>query len=64
MEGPRAGAGPHCSGQVQVLHDLAGMTPGFRPKHAKAYADVYSVLKGAVARYASEVRSGKFPGDR
>lgn len=55
------GAGPYCSGQVQVLNDLAGMNPGFHPKHAKVYADVYSVLKDAVQRYAGEVRSGKFP---
>jgi len=55
------GAGPHCSGQVQVLNDLAGMNPDFHPKHAKMYADVYSVLKGAIQNYAEEVRSGKFP---
>jgi 3-methyl-2-oxobutanoate hydroxymethyltransferase len=55
------GAGPHCSGQVQVLHDLAGMNPGFRPRHAKAYADLHGALRAAVARYASEVRGGVFP---
>jgi 3-methyl-2-oxobutanoate hydroxymethyltransferase len=55
------GAGPYCSGQVQVLHDLAGMNPDFHPKHAKMYADVYSVLKDAIQRYVEEVRSGKFP---
>lgn len=54
------GAGPFCSGQVQVLTDLAGMNPGFHPKHAKVYADVHSVLKDAIARYAQDVRSGRF----
>jgi len=55
------GAGPYCSGQVQVLHDLAGMNPDFRPKHAKAYADLHGVLKDAVSRYAREVRGKLFP---
>ena len=32
------GAGPHCSGQVQVITDLLGLGT-FIPRHAKPYAD-------------------------
>ena len=28
------GAGPHCDGQIQVLHDMLGLDPTFRPRHA------------------------------
>lgn len=55
------GAGPSCDGQVQVLQDLLGMMPDFHPKHAKAYLHLYEDIRDAVKRYASEVRSGKFP---
>lgn len=55
------GAGPHCDGQVQVLHDLLGLLPDFHPKHAKAYLDLHNSIRDAIERYAREVRSGKFP---
>jgi 3-methyl-2-oxobutanoate hydroxymethyltransferase len=55
------GAGPHCSGQVQVFHDLFGLFPSFGPKHAKKYADVGQVMKDALAQYVSEVKAAQFP---
>ncbi len=55
------GAGPHCDGQVQVLHDLLGLLPDFQPKHAKAYLKLHEEIKKAIKLYADEVRSGKFP---
>lgn len=58
------GAGPHCDGQVQVLHDLLGLIPDFHPKHAKAYLDLYGTVREAVGQYAAEVRSGRFPSNR
>lgn len=54
------GAGPHCDGQVQVLHDLLGLLPDFHPKHAKAYLKLYDSIKDAVQRYVKEIRQGKF----
>lgn len=57
------GAGPHCDGQVQVFHDLLGITLGHVPRHAKAYADLKSTITEAVTRYRNEVRDGVFPGD-
>ena len=55
------GSGPHCDGQVLVIHDLLGLTPS-PPPFAKRYADVATVIRDAVRRYAEEVRSGAFPG--
>jgi 3-methyl-2-oxobutanoate hydroxymethyltransferase len=56
------GAGPHCSGQVLVLHDLIGLYAGRSPRFAKRYADMATTLEEAVRRYAEEVREGTFPG--
>ena len=55
------GAGPHCDGQVQVFHDLLGLYPGRTFRHMKVYAEVGRTIQEAVAEYAAEVRSGKFP---
>jgi len=57
------GAGPHCDGEVQVLHDLIGMFEAFVVKHAKRYAEVGQTIRGALEQYAREVRSGTFPGE-
>jgi 3-methyl-2-oxobutanoate hydroxymethyltransferase len=55
------GAGPGCSGQVQVLTDLLGWSD-WHPKHAKPYADLRGTVLGAVRAYATEVAAGSFPG--
>jgi len=55
------GAGPGCDGQVQVLHDLVGLTPGSVLKHARRYAEVGEAVREAVAAYAEDVRAGRFP---
>lgn len=56
------GAGPSCSGQVLVFHDVLGLTNGHRPKFVRAYADGLGILQGALARWAADVRDGSFPG--
>lgn len=56
------GAGVHCDGQIQVVHDLLGFFSDFVPKHAKQYAKLNEVIKKAFSEYSSEVSSGKFPG--
>ncbi len=56
------GAGPHCSGQVQVLHDILGLHE-FKPKHTRRYADLAPVIQDALIRYAQDVREGRFPAD-
>jgi 3-methyl-2-oxobutanoate hydroxymethyltransferase len=54
------GAGPHCDGQIQVLHDVLGIgTQSF--KHAKRYAEMSQVTLQALRSYAEEVRGKSFP---
>jgi 3-methyl-2-oxobutanoate hydroxymethyltransferase len=57
------GAGLHCDGQIQVLHDLLGLGLGTPPKHAKLYADLGGTIVRALQTYAEEVRSLAFPGE-
>ena len=55
------GAGAGCDGQVQVWHDILGLTAGKAPRHAKRYADVGAAVLQAVTAYREEVESGAFP---
>ncbi len=55
------GAGPHCDGQVLVIHDILGLCEKYAPKFVKKYADVTSVVTDAVTRYIAEVKGGEFP---
>ncbi|MFQ5450749.1 MAG: 3-methyl-2-oxobutanoate hydroxymethyltransferase [Nitrospinaceae bacterium] len=57
------GAGPHCDGQILVIHDLLGLNPDFCPKFVKRYAELGDQIKSAVGNYVEEVRSGLFPGE-
>jgi len=57
------GAGADCDGQVLVFHDMVGMFSGFTPTFVKRYAEAGAAIRDAVARYASEVRDGSFPGE-
>ncbi|WP_454649959.1 3-methyl-2-oxobutanoate hydroxymethyltransferase [Bradyrhizobium liaoningense] len=58
------GAGPDCSGQVLVFHDVLGLTEGHRPKFVRAYAEGFRLLHDALSRWAGDVRSGAFPGSQ
>ena len=55
------GAGPHCSGQVQVIPDLLGLGD-FKPKHARAYADLQGTIAAATRAWMADVVAGSFPG--
>jgi 3-methyl-2-oxobutanoate hydroxymethyltransferase len=55
------GAGPHCDGQVLVIHDILGITPGKRPKFSKDFLVGRDSVAAAIAAYAADVRSGAFP---
>jgi len=55
------GAGPGCSGQVQVITDLLGWD-SWHPRHAKPYADLRGTILAAARSYADDVVAGTFPG--
>jgi 3-methyl-2-oxobutanoate hydroxymethyltransferase len=55
------GAGPHCDGQVLVLHDMLGVTPGKRPKFSKDFLAGRDSVAAAIAAYVQDVREGAFP---
>jgi 3-methyl-2-oxobutanoate hydroxymethyltransferase len=58
------GAGVDCDGQVLVYHDLLGLYEGQAPRFVKQYADLATEVRGALERYAAEVRAGAFPEER
>ena len=57
------GAGPHCDGQVLVLHDMLGITKDFSPRFLRRYADLGDAIDNAVKQYITDVRSGDFPNE-
>lgn len=60
------GAGVACSGQVLVLYDLLGITPGKRPRFSKdflAESDANKSITAAIEAYVKAVKSLEFPGE-
>jgi 3-methyl-2-oxobutanoate hydroxymethyltransferase len=57
------GAGRHCDGQVLVFHDLLGIEDRITPKFVRRYATLKADAVAAMASYAEDVRTGKFPND-
>lgn len=55
------GAGPHCDGQVLVVHDILGLYDKFVPPFAKQYARIRVDIVAAMKQYADEVKNGQFP---
>ncbi|MBA2326869.1 MAG: 3-methyl-2-oxobutanoate hydroxymethyltransferase [Actinobacteria bacterium] len=55
------GAGRHCDGQVLVYHDLLGLEDRLKPKFVRRYAALKADATAAVAHFADDVRSGRFP---
>ncbi|SNX27974.1 ketopantoate hydroxymethyltransferase [Polynucleobacter meluiroseus] len=55
------GAGPDCSGQVLVLPDMLGISPGKPPKFVKNFLDGSPSIESAIKTYIRSVKSGKFP---
>jgi 3-methyl-2-oxobutanoate hydroxymethyltransferase len=55
------GAGPHCDGQILVIHDILGICEKYSPKFVKRYADAETLISSAVTRYSQEVKGGEFP---
>lgn len=58
------GAGPHCDGQIIVVHDILGLIPELQPTFVKRYENLYERALNAVKEYAREVRERKFPDEK
>jgi 3-methyl-2-oxobutanoate hydroxymethyltransferase len=56
------GAGPHCDGQVLVLHDVLGLSE-LSLKFTKQYANLRQLAVTATEAFISEVRDGTWPDD-
>jgi 3-methyl-2-oxobutanoate hydroxymethyltransferase len=57
------GAGPHCDGQVLVLHDVLGLFERFIPKFVKRYTNLKEEALRAIKVYKEEVEKGVFPSE-
>jgi 3-methyl-2-oxobutanoate hydroxymethyltransferase len=55
------GAGPDCSGQVLVMHDILGVFPGRKARFVKNFMDGQSTIDAAVSAFVSAVKDGTFP---
>lgn len=56
------GAGPDCDGQVLVVHDMLGLNKEFHPRFVRRYADLETVITGAVSKYIDDIKARNFPG--
>lgn len=57
------GAGPHCDGQVLVIHDVLGLFERFVPKFVKRYANLKETSLKALIAYRDEIEKGTFPSE-
>jgi 3-methyl-2-oxobutanoate hydroxymethyltransferase len=55
------GAGPGCSGQVLVLHDMLGVTRGKLPRFVRNFMAGGDSIERRCARYVAAVKDGSFP---
>ncbi|HDK38518.1 MAG TPA: 3-methyl-2-oxobutanoate hydroxymethyltransferase [Thiolapillus brandeum] len=57
------GAGRGCDGQVLVLHDMLGMTPGKAPSFSKNFMEEAGSIEAAMRAYVEAVHNGNFPAE-
>ncbi len=55
------GAGPGCDGQVLVLYDMLGITPGRRPRFVRDFLRDSGSVAAAIEAYVAAVKDGSFP---
>ncbi|MGK5062243.1 3-methyl-2-oxobutanoate hydroxymethyltransferase [Janthinobacterium sp. LB3P112] len=55
------GAGPDCSGQVLVMHDMLGVFPGRKARFVRNFMEGAASIDDAVAGYVKAVKDGSFP---
>lgn len=56
------GAGKDCDGQVLVLYDMLGLTPGRRPRFSHDFLADTGAIQAAITKYVQDVKVGTFPG--
>jgi 3-methyl-2-oxobutanoate hydroxymethyltransferase len=57
------GAGPHCDGQVLVMHDMLGINTEFKPRFLRQYSNIHEQATKAVQQYIKDVKSKDFPNE-
>ena len=57
------GAGPHCDGQVLVLHDLLGLEDRAAPRFVRRYASLKDDAVRALTAFVADVHAGDFPSE-
>jgi len=55
------GAGPDCSGQVLVMHDMLGVFPGRKARFVRNFMEGAASIDDAVSAYVRAVKDGSFP---
>ncbi len=58
------GAGPHCDGQVLVMHDMLGINTEFKPRFLRQYLDLSTQITKAVQQYVADVQANDFPNEK
>ena len=57
------GAGRYCTGQVMVSDDMLGKFSEFKPKFARKYGDMRSLILDCAKQYDYDVKHGLYPSD-
>ncbi len=55
------GAGPDCSGQVLVMHDMLGVFPGRKARFVKDFMEGQTSIEAAIKAYVTAVKDKSFP---
>lgn len=57
------GAGKYCTAQVLVSDDVFGKYSDFKPKFARKYGDMKSLIYECAKKFDEDVKNGTFPSD-
>ncbi len=55
------GAGPDCSGQVLVMHDMLNVYPGRKARFVRNFMEGQTSIEAAIKAYVAAVKDGSFP---
>jgi len=58
------GAGRYCTSQVLVCDDMLGKYSEFKPKFARRYGDMKTLISDCAKQYDYDVKNGNFPGEQ